>query len=257
VDERDLIDALCGVRPEWAARRDAIHEADLYHLAGARLGRELIEAVLGGRDAAWMRRAFEVIEAALARGTPGAKNLVVTGLFEAMQGPAYRRASPPDQVDAWLGAASREAWADLIEGWTGEGVRSIEAWRRVVVNGPSRAVELTTAELRLRADLGESPSVIWQRGEARGGRPLGRAEIERVAAPVRPLVARRLLDPAEAALGEVVARLEVDGARGRAVIEFGAAAQGGQGGRVARCGDRLFAVDLDELAAAWAWLAEG
>jgi len=254
VDERAFIDALCDVRPEWAARRDAIHEAELYYVDGAGLGRELVEAVLGGRDAAWMRRAFEVIEAALERGSPAARNLVVTGLFEAMQGPAYRRASPPDQVDEWLGAASRTAWADLIEGWTGEGIRSIEAWRRVVVNGPSRAVELTTAELRLRADLGESPSVIWQRGEARGGRPLGRAEVERALAPVRPLVARRLLDPSEAGLGEVVARLEVDGARGRAVIEFGDAVPGG---RLARCGDRMFALDLDELAAAWAWLAEG
>lgn len=253
MDERELIDALCGVRPEWAARREAIHEAELYYVDSASLGRDLIDAVLEGRDAPWMRRAFEVIEAALGRGSPGARNLVVTGLFEAMQGPAYRRADPPDLVDAWLGAASRKAWADLIEGWTGEGVRSIEAWRRVVVNGPSRAVELTTAELRLRADLGEAPSVIWQRGEARGGRPLDRAEVARVVAPVRPLVARRLLDPSEAALGEVIARLEVDGARGRVVIEFGDAAEGG---RVARCGDRMFALDLDELAAAWAWLAE-
>jgi hypothetical protein len=155
VDERELIDALCGVRPEWAARREEIHEAELYYVDGAGLGRELIEAVLDGRDAPWIRRAFDVIEAALERGGPRAKNLVVTGLFEAMQGPVYRRADPPDLADAWLGAASRKAWADLIEGWTGEGIRSIEAWRRVVVNGPSRAVELTTAELRLRVDLGE------------------------------------------------------------------------------------------------------
>jgi hypothetical protein len=70
---------------------------------------------------------------------------------------------------------------------------------------------------------------------------------------VRPLVARRLLEPSEAELGEVIGRLEVDGARGRVVIEFGDATPSG---RVARCGDRMFALDLDGLAAAWAWLAE-
>jgi hypothetical protein len=253
VEERELIDALCDAQPEWSARRAAIHEAAIYYVDGADLGRELIEAVLAGRDAAWMRRAFEVIEEALVRGTAGTRNLVVVGLFEAMQGPAYRRAEPPDLLDAWLGAASRAAWADLIEGWTGGGVRSIEAWRRVVVNGPRRALELTAGELRLRAELGESPSVIWQRGATRGGRPLTRAEAERAVAPIRPLVAQRLLDPSAAELGEVVARLEVDSAHDHAVIEIGAPAGGG---RVARSGDRLFVVDLDGLLEAWAWLTE-
>jgi hypothetical protein len=81
-----------------------------------------------------------------------------------MQGPAYRRADPPDLADAWLGAASR---ADLIEGWTGDGIRSIEVWRRVVINGPRHRLELTTPTLRLSAVLGDAPSVTWQRGSAR------------------------------------------------------------------------------------------
>ena len=253
MDERDLIDALCDARPAWGAHRDQIHEAEIYYVDGARLGRELIEEVLAGRDAPWMRRAFEVIEAALVRGSPATRNLIVVGLFEAMQGPAYRHADPPDLIDAWLGVASQAAWADLIEGWTGAGVRSIEAWRRVVVNGPRRSIELIAGDLRLHAELGQEPSVIWQRGGARGGRPLTRAEAERAVAPIRPLVARRLLDPA-AALGDVVARIEVDGARDRAVIEVGAPAPA-WAGHIARSGDRMFVVDLDSLLDAWAWLA--
>jgi len=253
VEEQDLVDALCDLRPEWSARREAIHRAGLYYVDSAHLGRELIEAVLDRRDAPWVRRAFEILEQALERGSAATRNLVVVGLFEAMQGPAYRRADPPDLAEAWLGPASRAAWADLIEGWTGAGIRSIEAWRRVIVNGAHQRIELTTPELRLCIELGEVPSVIWQRGEVRGGRALTRLEAPRALAPVRPLVARSLLDPAAAELGEIVATLEVDGARGRAVIEFGAASSEG---RVARCGDRVFTADLDGLAAAWAWLVE-
>jgi len=198
VDERQLLDALCDVRPEWRARRDAIHRSGLYYVDGARLGGELIEAVLDGLNAPWMRAAFEVIEQALERGSPSTRTLVVVGLFEAMQGPAYRRADPLDLADAWLGAASRAAWADLIEGWTGDGIRSIEAWRRVVINGPRHRLELITPTLRLSAVLGDALSVTWQRGSAQGGRPLTTAEAARSLLPIRPLVARRLLDPSAA-----------------------------------------------------------
>lgn len=127
--ERELIDALCELRPTWAARRDEIHAAGIYHVDGGSLATELVDAVLAGADEPWMRRAFEVIERALEAGTEGTRTLVVIGLFEAMQNAVYERADPPDVLDAWLHPASQRAWGDLIESWTGRGIRTVAAWR--------------------------------------------------------------------------------------------------------------------------------
>lgn len=127
--EREFIDALCDLRPEWSDRREEIHTSSIYYVDGANLGCELAEAVVACRDEPWMRAAFDVIERALIVGSEGTKTLVVVGLFEAMQSFVYENANPADQLDSWLGPQSREAWANLIEGWTGEGVRTIAAWR--------------------------------------------------------------------------------------------------------------------------------
>jgi hypothetical protein len=127
--ERELMDALCDLRPEWDARRAEIHEQPIYYVHGGSLAGELAEAVLAGSSEPWARAAFSLIERAFEVGTPGTSNLVVVGLFEAMQNVAHAHAAPGDVIEDLLGPLSRRAWGDLIEGWTGSGIRTIAAWR--------------------------------------------------------------------------------------------------------------------------------
>lgn len=127
--ERELMDALCDLRPEWDALRAEIHEERIYYVHGGRLAHELAEAVLGGGSEPWIGATFSLIERAFEVGTPETTNLVVVGLFEAMQNLAYSHAAPGDVVERHLGPRSRRAWGDLIEGWTGTGIRTIAAWR--------------------------------------------------------------------------------------------------------------------------------
>jgi hypothetical protein len=95
----------------------------------ADLGRAHFLAFQSGCQAPWVASVFAVIEHVLACGDGDAKNLVVVGLFEAVQGLAYHAGPTGDRYEAMLGPSARAAWADLIEGWTGEGVRDLAAWR--------------------------------------------------------------------------------------------------------------------------------
>ena len=54
---------------------------------------------------------------------------MVAGLFSAMQNKAYDDLNPPDQINNFLGRVSLQHWEDYIEGWTGKGIRTIEAWK--------------------------------------------------------------------------------------------------------------------------------
>jgi hypothetical protein len=127
--ERELVDALCDLRPEWDARRAELHAEQIYYAHIGTLGQELARAALEPLREPWIERAFTVIEHALEVGTTGTENLVVVGLFEAMQNVAYAHPAPGHVIEDQLGLLSRVAWEDLIEGWTGAGIRTISAWR--------------------------------------------------------------------------------------------------------------------------------
>ncbi len=273
VTERELIDQLCDLRPEWTERRAEIHEGQIYYVDGADLGRELVEAVISGVNEPWVRAGFAVIERALTTGTELTKNLVVVGLFEAMQGPAYHHAEPPDLVDGWLGPLSLAAWADLIEGWTGEGIRSVAAWKNVIINGPRHLVVLRAPELELDAQLaaGRYPprppsepldpawpnQVRWRCGDRSGEWIPTVADTERIVCAVQPLAGRLRLGPGHIDAGEVHATLAVDGAQGPATIAIGAVLDDNEPAvRVAGLAGQLYAIDFAALIARWMWITE-
>ena len=185
---RDVIEAIVLCRAKWRAELPAIHEEALYYVSIARLGHQLCAAVLGGCRKPWVGEVFAAIERGLERGDSEAKNLLVVGLFESMQGDSYRH-GPPDLFERLLGPLGRAAWADLIEGWTGEGVRTVEHWRRVIRNGDLAQARWSHQggwrEVRLDGGhaLARSPA---------GERALTDDERERFLAHFRPWVATAL-----------------------------------------------------------------
>jgi hypothetical protein len=253
VTEREFIEALCAVRPAWSARRSAIHAEALYYVDGAALGRELFRAALRGSRETWISAAFEVLEWALRDGTDETRNLVVAGFVEVMQNEAYQH---PDSsaAEMLLGPSSRKAWSDLIESWTGGGVRTMDAWRRVVLNGLQERVTYRAEDLELVADLA-GRDLSWRSGRSSGHRVLTDDDAQRIEAPLRPLVARRWLRERPLRFEATVTSIEVDGPRGRALIEVGGE---GPGGRFAQIVSperkRWFVIDMRALERAWAFV---
>jgi hypothetical protein len=255
VTERELIDQLCDLRPTWAELREQIHEERAYFEYGTDFGRELVGAILAGEDLPWMRGACAVIERAIEHGNEATKGLVVTGMFESMQNRVYAKANPPDLMDDWLGPHARMAWADLIEGWTGQGVRTVEAWRRVVINGSRTLVTFESSTLWFHADLGAHRSVRWRFGGVASGdwKPT-KDEAERIVQPLRPLLAISVLDePPTFGPDAEYARLTVDGAQGPSELVFGPAISRGW---LASDGTRGYLIDLDRLVNGWRWITE-
>ncbi len=95
----------------------------------AEMGRDFFEAFSRDCHEPWVGAMFEAIEHVLTHGDEQAQTLVVVGLFEAVQGLAYHAGAAGDRFEAALLPRSREAWAELIAGWTFPGVRDLAAWR--------------------------------------------------------------------------------------------------------------------------------
>src|SRR5262245_9543580 len=125
---RDLMDALIDCRWKWRARRERFHSEGLYYMGIADLGRELFSVLLCGCKAPWTDQVFQVIEQVFEKGDAEAPNLWVVGLFESLQGQSHGQGAP-DLIERRLGPRSLAAWSDLIEGWTGQGIRTVQQWR--------------------------------------------------------------------------------------------------------------------------------
>ncbi|WP_425440859.1 DUF7674 family protein [Polyangium sorediatum] len=106
------------------------HESWFDYPGIADMGRTHAYACTSGCNAPWVQGVFDAMEHVLVHGDGEAQNLVVVGLMEAVQGWAYRAGEAGNRYEAKLGPHAAKAWADLIEGWTGDGIRTLDAWRR-------------------------------------------------------------------------------------------------------------------------------
>jgi hypothetical protein len=129
--------AACWPRFRSHLAREREHDTWLDYPGIAELGHRHFAAFASGCRAPFVQGVFDAIEHVLTHGDDGAQNLVVVGLFEAVQGAAYRAEAAGDRYEARLEKNSRQAWAELIEGWTGAGIRDLAAWRQKGRSGPA------------------------------------------------------------------------------------------------------------------------
>lgn len=111
-------------------RQERAADRWLDYVGIAELGHRHFAAFANGCRAPWVQGVFDAMEHVLTFGDASAQNLVVVGLFEAVQGDAYRAGEIGDRYESALSVRSRRAWQDLIEGWTGTGIRDLAAWRK-------------------------------------------------------------------------------------------------------------------------------
>jgi hypothetical protein len=125
-----LIDQLAVCQHQWAKRLPQIHVPTnrAYYITISEFGYHFFATLLKNPSQSWLDRFFITIEHALKNGDEQTKNLVVVGLFESLQGQNYHQ-GPDDLIESRLLPHSLQAWSDLIEGWTGPGIRTVAQWR--------------------------------------------------------------------------------------------------------------------------------
>lgn len=142
--EDRYIEALIAIEPEEFG---SLWSRDLAYSSLAQLSQYLQYVHDEGHPQAlaWLQRVLEVSEHHYVHH-PDCRNLILVGLFESLQTGAYSNVAFSKSVDRFLGPQTAVAYADLIEGWTGSGVRTVEAWRCIISN--SRFSQVTLRDVR-------------------------------------------------------------------------------------------------------------
>lgn len=108
--------------------REQIHRQRTYYVSIADLGYTLFSTLLQCPETDWCPQFLIALERALVEGDEETRNLVAAGLFESLQSQSYRT-GPADLLESRLGRQSLEVWSDLMEGWSGPGIRDVATWR--------------------------------------------------------------------------------------------------------------------------------
>ena len=58
------------------------------------------------------------------------KSLIGAGFIEAMQNDVYSWKPDPDYFSQFMGKRFLKMWGDIIEGFSGQGIRTVADWRK-------------------------------------------------------------------------------------------------------------------------------
>lgn len=121
--------------PEWQSSLEK--ESSMGYLIIAEIGREMMHNLIEDKNLELVKVVFQTVEEILEEnsGNIEVTSLIGAGMFEAIQNNFYDTKARPDLMREFLPPKSLKFWEDIIEGWTGHGIRTIEDWRRVLVNG--------------------------------------------------------------------------------------------------------------------------
>lgn len=125
-----LMDRLLDCHPNGDEKRERIHAQGTYYVHIAELGYDLFDTMLQAPTTTWCQEFLGAVEEGLRNSSHDTYNLIVAGLFESLQSQSYRL-GPADLLESRLGPRSLQVWANLMEGWSGPGIRSVAAWRQV------------------------------------------------------------------------------------------------------------------------------
>ena len=118
-DVRDLLTEACPGLAEPFAEEDAESPERLNYLEISAAARWLAARARDG-DESCLPAIFEVAERVLVDGTKSARDLIVVGLFEALQNHNVTGGVEWSLWERYLGPLSRDAWQALIDFWGGD-----------------------------------------------------------------------------------------------------------------------------------------
>lgn len=159
--EKRILSKLCAPSLEWQ-KRYADNEYYGEYIRIADLGREVVYDIAKGRNLKLIKTFFVGLEEILVEyeGDIAVTSLIGAGLFEAMQAAIYHSALPTNLIEKHLGKKGLLFWGDIIEGWCGKGVRTVDAWKRILVSGMIEKVLIELANVRFEIHLTPSSSFM-------------------------------------------------------------------------------------------------
>ena len=128
----ELMTKLQACHRKW--RRDAeqgIHKG-LNYLLIRDIGCDLVRWTRNNKKSvALAKKVFAILEEALENPSQEIINLVGAGFVEDTQSYLYHTSTDfdPDFFSAYMPPKLLKLWEDIIEGWIGDGIRTIKAWK--------------------------------------------------------------------------------------------------------------------------------
>ncbi len=191
----ETMEMLAASQPRWLEDLPRVLADGIFYVDIAEWGHDLIDRARRGElGRSGVKKAMSVLERGFEEGDGESVNLIVVGMFEAMQSSLYRSGELAELFESSLGPRAHEAWCDLIEGWTGEGVRTMARWAAVVRNGATRGYARRGpdgAREVHRGDVGGMLVTVSSSAGIRSERELTADEVDRELAWLSPLMSRR------------------------------------------------------------------
>lgn len=150
--DTEILKKICSYSIDWEKSWQT-HQIN-YH-AIANIGREIVLDVKNQKNLDRVKNVLTAIEMILHDAQQNEIDLIGTGMFECMQTNALDEFLPGsmDALDEYFGPLSLLMWQDILEGWHGEGVRSMETYARILINGSVEKVNLHLYENDLSFEL--------------------------------------------------------------------------------------------------------
>jgi hypothetical protein len=124
-------------------------EHEINYFAIANIGRELVLDVKLQKNLDRVKNVLNEVESILISASQNELNLIGAGMFESMQTNALDEftSETMDSLDEYLGPISLKLWRDIIEGWHGDGIRSMKDYSKILVNGIVEDLSVHICEL--------------------------------------------------------------------------------------------------------------
>lgn len=153
---QEVLHKLCLPSLSWQKKyAENVYEKPYINVAN--LGNEVVYFASNGRKIKEVEAFFRIVEDILLENQTKQdleiSSFIGAGLFEAMQSSAYSKLKPPDLLNKFMGQHSLKLWGDIIEGWIGVGIRTIDQWKRVLVDRLPQKVLIEIFHQTLRIEI--------------------------------------------------------------------------------------------------------
>ncbi len=149
--DAQVMKRICSFSKNW---EETWEKERLNYIVIAIIGRELIEDVSKQRNLERVNDVLKEVESILLNAQQNILSLIGAGLFEAMQIEALNTFTTKsmDIMDNYLGPRSLIMWKDIIEGWNGKGIRSIEDSSKIMFRISVGKVALIQSQNKYEAE---------------------------------------------------------------------------------------------------------
>lgn len=153
---QEIVNKLCAPSLSWQ-KKYAENVYEKAYINAANLGHEIVYFASNGHKNREIEAFFRIVEEILIENQTKQdieiSSFIGAGLFEAMQSAAYSKLHPPDLLNRFMGEHSLKLWGDIIEGWTGTGIRTIDQWKRILIDGLPQKVTIELFQRSLTIEI--------------------------------------------------------------------------------------------------------